>query len=114
MAMNELADVTKTRSILCITVEDCNKHWRNFKLRMWRNPYPSEEPTIGQLSVMVELIHSGAIYVDFAIFGPHQQRTAKHMKSLGMIVGPKGGLAHAEFKPPSPPDYKHIRCSYDV
>ena len=48
--MNELADVTKTRSIQCMAVE---------------------EPTIGQLSVMVDLIRSGTIFVDLAIFGTH-------------------------------------------
>ena len=44
--MNELADVTEARSILCMAVEDYSKRWRNFKVRMWRNLFPAEEPTI--------------------------------------------------------------------
>lgn len=113
VAMNELADVTKTRSILCMAVEDYNKRWLSFKLRMWCNPFSSGKPIVGQLSVMVELVRSGTIYVTLTIFGPHQQCTAKHVKGLGMILGrPKGGFICGEFE--DPPDYTYFRCAYDV
>lgn len=47
--------------------------------------------------------------MDFALWGSNQQRTAKTMRNIGMIVGSGNTLQHHEFK--GPPTYENsLEC----
>ena len=66
-AMNEIADVTKRREIPVITGDAFREYWRNFKKRKYREPFPSEAPTLAQVTVPLEILRNNSCYVDFAL-----------------------------------------------
>ena len=99
-AMNEIADVTKRREIPVITGDAFRVYWRNFKIWKHRDPFPAEAPTLAQLTALLQLFRSSSSYVDFAIWGNNQSRTAKRMRSLGLIIGAGNTLQRLEFKGP--------------
>ena len=54
---------------------------------MHREPHSREEPSRDLLIVVRELLKIGTCFVDFALFGADQQRTAKAMRGIGMVAG---------------------------
>ena len=110
VAMNEIVNITDMRSIPVMPTGESNAIWTNFKEWAHRGPYPHEEPSRPQLNCVKEVIQSGAIGVDFVLFGMNQQRSAKSLKGLGMVQGPGATFIHPEFKGPF--DFATLRSGY--
>ena len=60
-------------------------------------------PTRARLSVLGAILKSGSCYVDMALWGACQNRSARAMRCEGLIPGPEGTQVRADFK--GPPDY---------
>ena len=66
------------------------------------DPDPGQEPSAEQLSVLWHLLLSGfAPFVDFAIWGPHNERFQRRMQFVGLRPGPDGTLHKLELHGPS-------------
>ena len=100
VALNEIVDTTKVRSVPILDKKRFETYFANFKKLMHREPTPTEEPTMQQLTAYEELLRCNTIYSDAAIFGANQQRTAKAVIGRGRIVGSKGTLIMTDFKGP--------------
>jgi hypothetical protein len=112
VAINEIADVTKVRSIPLMPLATFNDKFKTFQRLMHRPPHAWEECSIQQLSAVEELLKEGVCYVDLSISGSNQQRSAKLMRVQGKVVGINGPLQNLEFKGPS--DYFLFRRGFDV
>ena len=112
VAINEIADVTKVRTIPIMTQASSNEKFMNFHTLCHRHPHPWEECSIQQLTAVEDLIKHVVCYVDLSIFGSNQQRSAKLMRVTGKVIGSDGSLQNQEFKGPS--DYFLFRRGWDV
>ena len=88
-----------------ITGDAFRVYWRNFRKLKFRELFLSEAPTLAQITVLLEILRNGSCYVDFALWGNNQQRTARTMRSLGLIIGVGNTLQHLECKGPTTYEY---------
>ena len=112
VAMNEVADTTQVRSIPVIDPKAYLNYYKNFEKWMLRKPNPGEVPSKAQLTCLIEILKSGTCYVDLAIFGEHQCRSAVAMKCSGRAIGPGGVIQPMVFR--GPDCYTSFRAGWDV
>ena len=112
VAMNEVADTTQVRSIPVIDPKAYLSYYKNFEKWMLRKPNPGEVPSKAQLTCLIEILKSGTCYVDLAIFGEHQCRSAVAMKCSGRAIGPGGVIQPMVFR--GPDCYTTFRAGWDV
>ena len=101
VAINEIADVTKVRSIPIMELKTFNEKYMNYHALCHRHPHAWEECSIQQLTCVEDLLKHAVCYVDLSIFGSNHQRSAKLMRVAGKVVGSDGTLQNQEFKGPS-------------
>ena len=77
--------------------------YRQYKKWTHVDPKPSITPTRAQLSVLGAILATGSCYVDMALWGAFQGRSARAMRCEGLIPGPDGTQVRADFK--GPPDF---------
>lgn len=74
----------------------------NYHKRFDGPPGDEEEPTDEQYTAVVHLFKVGrSPYVDFAVFGPHGDRTARKLRFHGMVPNGEGGVRMKEIYGPS-------------
>ena len=108
----EVADTTMKREVLVMPMPEYHTLYRNFKKWALVDPKPEATPTPVQLSVLRAIINSGTSYVDLALWGGHQGRSARAMRCEGLIPGPKGTQVRADFK--GPPDFSTWKQCFTV
>ena len=65
-------------------------------------PPPDEDPSEDQLSSLHYLISSGEVpYVDFAVWGPYQQRLLKRQTLVGLQLNEMGEVVQIEILGPA-------------
>ena len=87
--INEVADTTQKREIPVMNAETYRTLYRNYKKWAHVDPKPSITPTRQQLSVLQVILLTGSCYVDMALWGNFQGRSARAMRCEGMIPGPE-------------------------
>ena len=101
--INEVADTTQKREIAVMSPEKYRVYYKQYRKWTHVDPKPSITPTRAQLSVLLAILASGTCYVDMALWGAYQGRSARAMRCEGLIPGPEGTQVRADFK--GPPDF---------
>ena len=101
--INEVADTTQKREVPVMSAERYRGYYRQYKKWTHVDPKPSITPTRAQLSVLGAILATGSCYVDMALWGAFQGRSARAMRCEGLIPGPDGTQVRADFK--GPPDF---------
>ncbi len=101
----DVADVTKAHEAPLLDKTFMDEAFREYKRKMWVEPRPEQEPSVEQLSALVDILKAESCYVDLGIWGPHGIRIIKAKKLVGLILLPNGEFGQHEFK--GPPDLEH-------
>ena len=101
--INEVADTTQKREVPVMSVDDYKVYYKNYKKYAHVDPTPDITPSRPQLSVLKVILGTGTCYVDMALWGNYQNRSARAMRCEGTVPGPGGTQVRADFK--GPPDH---------
>ena len=81
---------------------DLDPYIQRYKQLMWEEPKPNVERTCDQVSVLKHILTSGHTpYVDFAVWGPFNDRFQKSQQFIGLTMGSDGNLHKVEVRGPS-------------
>ncbi len=106
--LSTVCDQTSNREVPKLSDEEVTRAYGRYTERMGSAPAEEEEPTTEQLTAVAHLLASQVPpYVDFALFGPHQQRLRKRLRFTGLQLAADGSLRHAELLgPPTLEDWE--------
>jgi hypothetical protein len=111
--VRDIADPSNRQEIQSMVSEELDPYIARYKKLMWEEPKPCVEPTCDQVAVLRHLINSGqSPFVDFAIWGPYNDRFQRSQMFSGLEVGSDGNLHKIEVRGPATLD---LWCeAYDV
>ena len=86
--LHETVDFTRVREVQMMTEKDRLIGLDLFHKLMHREPFPAEKPSLAQMTALLEMLKCGCCYVDFALWGSHNIRTARSFRFRGLAMGP--------------------------
>ena len=112
MRLHETVDFTRVREVQMMTEKDRLIGLDLFHKLMHREPFPAEKPSLAQMTGLLEMLKCGCCYVDFALWGSHNIRTARSFRFRGLAMGP--GRVFVEIELKGPPSFEFWSPSWRV
>ena len=100
--VSQVSDAT-ARRLTTDEIIKCYDRWRKI-FGSKKRPALDEDPSVDQLSSLAHLLAAGVegnIYVDFAVWGPQQQRSIKRQKLVGQVLNSRGEFTTVEIYGPA-------------